>query len=174
MILRVLYFLIFYYDFMGNIFCYFYVWVRLPIIQLLSDQQARIFFKRNIVMLRRLQVNKPFVCAYKILRFCANPQKFQTLVPAKNSHFKVVPEAIAVGKQCHNLWTKWVFSKIYKWKHCTEAMNMYLSLNIDMNNIASRVLTDNTLTHTHAIRHLCTYHEVSHFVLCVCINNMYK
>ncbi len=26
---------------------------------------------------------------YKILRFWANPQKYQTLVPAKNSHLKV-------------------------------------------------------------------------------------
>ena len=28
-------------------------------------------------------------CGYNILRFWANPQKYQTLVPAKNSHFKV-------------------------------------------------------------------------------------
>ena len=28
-------------------------------------------------------------CGYKILRFGANPQKYQTLVPAKNSHLKV-------------------------------------------------------------------------------------
>ena len=28
-------------------------------------------------------------CGYKILRFSANPQKFQTLVHAKNSHLKV-------------------------------------------------------------------------------------
>ncbi len=28
-------------------------------------------------------------CGYKILRFWANPQKYQTLVPAKNSHLKV-------------------------------------------------------------------------------------
>jgi GTP cyclohydrolase II len=27
-------------------------------------------------------------CGYKILRFWANPQKYQTLVPAKNSHLK--------------------------------------------------------------------------------------
>ena len=31
------------------------------------------------VMLRRLQAS--IVCVYEILRFCANPQKFQTLVP---------------------------------------------------------------------------------------------
>jgi hypothetical protein len=30
-------------------------------------------------------------CGYKILRFWANPQKYQTLVPAKNSHLKVTP-----------------------------------------------------------------------------------
>ena len=29
------------------------------------------------------------VCEYKILRFLANPQKYQTLIPAKNSHLKV-------------------------------------------------------------------------------------
>jgi hypothetical protein len=29
-------------------------------------------------------------CGYKILRFWANPQKYQTLVPAKNSHLKVI------------------------------------------------------------------------------------
>ena len=40
----------------------------------------------SIVMLRRLQASKTFVCVYKILHFCANLQKFQTLVPAKNSH----------------------------------------------------------------------------------------
>ena len=28
-------------------------------------------------------------CGHKILRFWANPQKYQTLVPAKNSHLKV-------------------------------------------------------------------------------------
>jgi hypothetical protein len=28
-------------------------------------------------------------CGYKILRFWANPQKYQTLVPTKNSHLKV-------------------------------------------------------------------------------------
>ena len=39
--------------------------------------------------MRRLQASKTFVCMYKILHFCANPQKFQTLVPAKNSHLKV-------------------------------------------------------------------------------------
>ena len=70
-------------DFTGIIFCYFYLWVRWPIIQLFSDQQTCIFFKRNIVMLRRLQGSKTFVCAYKLLRFCTNTQKFQTLVPAK-------------------------------------------------------------------------------------------
>ena len=41
------------------------------------------------VMLRRLQASR-FVCVYKILRFCANLQKFQTLVPANNSHLKVL------------------------------------------------------------------------------------
>ena len=30
------------------------------------------------------------VCEYKLLRFKAKPQKYQTLVPAKNSHIKVV------------------------------------------------------------------------------------
>ena len=29
-------------------------------------------------------------CGYKILHFWANPQKYQTLVPAKNSHLKVL------------------------------------------------------------------------------------
>ncbi len=28
-------------------------------------------------------------CGYKILHFWANPQKYQTLVPAENSHLKV-------------------------------------------------------------------------------------
>ena len=41
------------------------------------------------VMLRRQQASKTFVCVYKILRFCANPQKFQTLVSANNSCLKV-------------------------------------------------------------------------------------
>ena len=45
----------------------------------------------SIVMLRRLQASKSFVCVYKILHFCANPQKFQTLVPTKNSRLKVCP-----------------------------------------------------------------------------------
>ena len=43
----------------------------------------------SIVMLTRLQASKAFVCVYKILCFCANPQKFQTLVPTKNGHLKV-------------------------------------------------------------------------------------
>ena len=34
-------------------------------------------------------VNIANVCEHKILRFWANPQKYQTLVPAKNSHLKV-------------------------------------------------------------------------------------
>jgi hypothetical protein len=29
-------------------------------------------------------------CGYKLLRFGANPQKYQTLVPAKNSHLEVL------------------------------------------------------------------------------------
>ena len=32
------------------------------------------------------------VCEYKILHFWANPQKYQTLVPAKNSHVKTLDE----------------------------------------------------------------------------------
>ena len=43
----------------------------------------------SIVMLRRLQASKTIVCVYKILHFCTNLQKFQTLVPAKNCHLKV-------------------------------------------------------------------------------------
>jgi len=42
----------------------------------------------SIALLRRLQASQTFVCVYKISRFCTNPQKFQTLVPAKNSHLK--------------------------------------------------------------------------------------
>ena len=30
------------------------------------------------------------VCEYKFLRFWANPQKYQTLLPAKNNHLKVL------------------------------------------------------------------------------------
>ena len=54
----------------------------------------------SIVMLRRLQSSKTFVCVYKILCFCANPQKFQTLVPAKNSHLKgmcILPPTVQGG-----------------------------------------------------------------------------
>ena len=59
-------------------------------------------------MLRRLQANKTFVCAYKILRFCGNPQKFQTLVPTKSSHFKVAncgKLAYAVGTLLQSITT---------------------------------------------------------------------
>ena len=56
-----------YYDFTGIICCYFYV----SEITNHSDQQTRIFFKRNIVMLRRLQANKNFVCAYKTVSVTA-------------------------------------------------------------------------------------------------------
>ena len=47
----------------------------------------------SIVMLRRQQASKTFVCVYKILRFCANPQKFQIilLVPAKNKQLLRLP-----------------------------------------------------------------------------------
>ncbi len=41
---------------------------------------------RQILMFYALIDND---CRYKILRFWANPQKYQTLVPAKNSHLKV-------------------------------------------------------------------------------------
>ena len=34
------------------------------------------------------------VCGYKNLRFWANPQKYQTLIPAKNSHLKVTHATI--------------------------------------------------------------------------------
>ena len=34
-------------------------------------------------------VHKTNVYEYKILRFWANPQKYQALVPVKNSHLKV-------------------------------------------------------------------------------------
>jgi len=44
----------------------------------------------SLVMLKRLQASKIFVYVYKILRFCVNLQKFQTLVSAKNGHLKVV------------------------------------------------------------------------------------
>ena len=33
---------------------------------------------------------------YYILLFCANPQKYQTLVPANNSHLKVVFNQFAI------------------------------------------------------------------------------
>ena len=42
-----------------------------------SDQQTRVFFKRNIVMFRRLQASKTFVRAYKITIFGANLQNFK-------------------------------------------------------------------------------------------------
>ena len=34
---------------------------------------------------------RTYNCGYKILHFWANPQKYQTIVPTKNSHLKVLP-----------------------------------------------------------------------------------
>jgi hypothetical protein len=44
---------------------------------------------RQILMFYTTMVLIANDCGYKILRFWANPQKYQTLVPAKNSHLKV-------------------------------------------------------------------------------------
>jgi hypothetical protein len=44
---------------------------------------------RYILMFYSTIVSIANVSGYKILRFWANPQKYQTLVPAKNSHLKV-------------------------------------------------------------------------------------
>ena len=37
------------------------------------------------------------VSRYKILQFWANPQKYKMLVPAKNSHLKVVHATLSVS-----------------------------------------------------------------------------
>ena len=44
---------------------------------------------RQILIFYTIIVHIANDCRYKILRFWANPQKNQTLVPAKNSHLKV-------------------------------------------------------------------------------------
>ena len=44
----------------------------------------------EMVQGRHFLVSIANVCEYKILRFWANPQKYQTLVPANNSHLKIL------------------------------------------------------------------------------------
>ena len=79
MILQVLYFAIFTCEWYYHSFNYFLI-------------KKHVYSSR--VMLRRLQANKTFVCAYKILRFCANPQKFET---TKKSHL-ILPHGIDVPR----------------------------------------------------------------------------
>ena len=53
------------------------------------DLYAEMVQGRQILMLYTTIVHRDNVCGYKILRFGGNPQKYQTLVPAKYSHLKV-------------------------------------------------------------------------------------
>ena len=53
------------------------------------DLNAEMVQGRQILMFYTTIVHIANDCGYKILRFWANPQKYQTLVPAKNSHLKV-------------------------------------------------------------------------------------
>ncbi len=53
------------------------------------DLYAEMVQGRQTLMFYTTVVHIDNVCGYKILRFGANPQKYQTLVPAKFSHVKV-------------------------------------------------------------------------------------
>ena len=52
---------------------------------------------RQIVMFYSTIVLLANDCGYKGLQFWANPQKYQTLVPAKNSHLKVLMLHAGIG-----------------------------------------------------------------------------
>ena len=51
------------------------------------DSCVEVVKGRQFLMLDNVCVAS--VCGYKILHFWANPQKYQTLLSAKNSHLKV-------------------------------------------------------------------------------------
>ena len=53
------------------------------------DLNAEMVQGRQILMFYTTIVHIANDCGYKILHFWANPQEYQTLVPAKNSHLKV-------------------------------------------------------------------------------------
>ncbi len=55
-------------------------------------------------------------CGYKIFHFWANPQKYQTLVPAKNSHLKVC-ECSKMELSHHIIVGFFVASQRYKIKY---------------------------------------------------------
>ena len=61
--------------FTGTFFVILVILHKILLFSLVSEMT-----NHSIVMLRRLQASKTFVCVYKILCFCANLQK---LVPAK-------------------------------------------------------------------------------------------
>ena len=54
---------------------------------------------RQILMFYTTIVHIANDCGYKILRFWANPQKYQTLVPAKNIHLKVLECSVDSGSR---------------------------------------------------------------------------
>ena len=54
------------------------------------DLNAEMVQGRQILMFYTTIVHIANDCGYKILCFWANPQKYQTLVAAKNSHLKVL------------------------------------------------------------------------------------
>ena len=59
------------------------------------DLYADMVQGRQILMFDTTIVHADNVCRCKFLRFWANPQKYQTLVPAKFSHLKVYTEKLA-------------------------------------------------------------------------------
>lgn len=66
-----------YYHFTG---INFHLWVRWPVLPVVSDQWTCLAFRIIMVTLRRLQASKTSVaCRF----FCSNPQKISKSVPAK-------------------------------------------------------------------------------------------
>ena len=69
---------------------FFAIWLKTPFASTkFYDLYVEMVQDRQILMFYTTIVHIANDCGYKILRFWANPQKYQTLVPAKNSHLKV-------------------------------------------------------------------------------------
>ena len=76
---------------------YMRFWLKTPFASTkFCDLYAEMVQGRQILMFYTIMVYMANNCRYKILRFWPNPQKYQTLVPAKNSHLEVVEQHVLV------------------------------------------------------------------------------
>ena len=73
-------------------------WLKTPFASTkFCDLYAEMVQGRQILIFYTIIVHMANDCGYKILRFWANPQTYQTIVPAKNSHLKVCVYHVMYG-----------------------------------------------------------------------------